>query len=97
MSIENDQDVKFLTLLTLFLILLAFLLFITRYYFNYKVNHDWTYGGGCESYRFISGLDEMAIPSEIGLYFNFEVTDDGIPYGCPGMEKFKTENFNTSK
>ena len=38
----------------------------------------------------------MAIPSEIGLYFNFEVTDDGIPYGCPGLEKFKTENFNTS-
>ena len=39
----------------------------------------------------------MAIPSEIGLYFDFEVTDDGIPYGCPGLEKFKTENFNTSK
>jgi len=60
------------------------------------VNWDWTHGGGCESYRFISGLDEMALPSEIGLYFDFEVTEDGIPYGCPGFEKFNPEHFNIS-
>merc|ERR1719189_2095602 len=60
------------------------------------INHDWTHGGGCESYRFISGLDEMALPSEIGLYFDFEVTEDGIPYGCPGFEKFNPEHFNIS-
>jgi hypothetical protein len=35
-------------------------------------------------FQFISGLDEMALQSEIGLYFDFEVTDDGIPHGCPG-------------
>ena len=34
--------------------------------------------------------------SEIGLYFDFEVTEDGIPYGCPGFETFQAENFNTS-
>ena len=39
----------------------------------------------------------MALPSEIGLYFDFEVTDDGIPYGCPGLEKFNTGNFSISK
>jgi hypothetical protein len=33
-SIENDPDVNFLTLFTLFLILSAFLLFITQYFFN---------------------------------------------------------------
>ena len=38
----------------------------------------------------------MALPSEIGLYFDFEVTDDGVPYGCPGFETFKPENWNTS-
>jgi len=59
-----------------------------------SIEDDQNVNGGCESYRFISGLDEMAIPSEIGLYFNFEVTDDGIPYGCPGLEKFNTENLH---
>ena len=36
----------------------------------------------------------MALPSEIGLYFDFEVTDDGIPYGCPGFEIFDSVHFN---
>ena len=39
----------------------------------------------------------MALPCEIGLYFDFEVTDDGVPYGCPGFESFKPEYWNTSK
>ena len=46
---------------------------------------------------FVSGLDEMALPSEIGLYFDFNVTDDGIPYGCPGFETFTSVGFNQSK
>merc|ERR1712018_833341 len=42
-------------------------------------------GGGCEMYRFISGVDEMALSCEMGLYYDFNVTDDGIPYGCDGF------------
>ena len=52
--------------------------------------------GGCERYRLVSGIDETAMSSEIGLYFDFKVTEDGIPYGCPGMETFKSDNFNKS-
>jgi len=44
--------------------------------------------GGCESYRFIPGHDEMALPAEIGLYYDFKVDADMIPYGCPGFENF---------
>ena len=62
-----------------------------------KVNWDFTYGGGCESYRGISGLGQEALQSEIGLYFDFEVNEYGIPYGCPGMQRFTPEFFNTSK
>ena len=29
----------------------------------------------------------------MGLYFDFKVTPDGIPYDCPGLEHFKTENW----
>ena len=47
-------------------------------------------------YRLISGLDEMALPAEIGLYFDFKVTEDGLPYGCPGLETFHPENWNRS-
>ena len=53
--------------------------------------------GGCEQYRFISGLDEMALPCEIGLYFDFNVTADGIPSGCPGLELFNATYFDLSK
>ena len=38
----------------------------------------------------------MALPSEIGLYFDFEVTEDGVPYGCPGFETFSPEYWKTS-
>ena len=47
-------------------------------------------------YRFISGLDEMALPCEMGLYFDFNVTADGTPSGCPGFEKFSKDHYNTS-
>ena len=53
--------------------------------------------GGCESYKLISGLDEMAIPAEIGLYFDFNVTEDGVPYGCPGLEIFDPVHWNMSR
>eukprot|EP00493_Phyllostaurus_siculus_P017741 UN18015 len=43
---------------------------------------------GCERYRNILGLDETAIPAEMGLYFDFSVDENMIPYGCDGWEKF---------
>ena len=52
--------------------------------------------GGCESYKLIVGMDEMAIPAEMGLYFDFNVTSDGIPYGCPGFERFNPTYWNIS-
>ena len=27
----------------------------------------------------------------MGLYFKFNVTDDGVPYGCPGFDMFKPD------
>ena len=41
-------------------------------------------------------MDEMAIPAEMGLYFDFNVTSDGIPYGCPGFERFNPTYWNIS-
>ena len=35
----------------------------------------------------------MALPAEMGLYFDFEVTEDGIPFGCPGLEFFNSTYF----
>ena len=52
---------------------------------------------GCEKFNLVSGLDEMALPAEMGLYFDFDVTEDGIPYGCPGFEIFDSVHFNMSK
>lgn len=39
----------------------------------------------------------MAIPAEIGLYFDFNVTEDGVPYGCPGLEIFDPVHWNMSR
>jgi hypothetical protein len=61
------------------------------------LNLDLDPNGGCERYSFVSGLDTMTLPCEIGLYFDFEVTDDGVPYGCPGFEDFKPENWKSKK
>ena len=38
----------------------------------------------------------MALPCEIGLYFDFDVTDDGVPYGCPGLDNFNPTTWNQS-
>jgi len=46
--------------------------------------------GGCERMKFIVGADEIAINAEMGLYKQFEVDDDGIIYGCRGLEIFNT-------
>jgi len=46
--------------------------------------------GGCEQMRFIVGGDEIAINAEMGLYKQFEVDDDGVIYGCRGLEIFNT-------
>ena len=39
----------------------------------------------------------MALPSEIGLYFDFNVTDDGYPLGCPGFATFNEQNNKICK
>ena len=49
--------------------------------------NDLNVNGGCERFRFISGIDEIAMNCEMGLYKDFEV-DDGIIHGCPGLEHF---------
>jgi len=48
---------------------------------------------GCEKWAFIYGIDEMALNCEMGLYREFNVTSDGIPYGCHGLEEFKSEHW----
>ena len=49
--------------------------------------------GGCEKWAFIYGIDEMALNCEMGLYREFNVTAEGTPYGCPGLEEFKNEHW----
>ena len=39
----------------------------------------------CERFRFISGIDEMAMNAEMGLYFDFS-QQGGYPGGCPGLD-----------
>ena len=43
--------------------------------------------GGCEAWRLIVGRDEIALSCEMGLVFDFQVTD-GVPHGCHGLEHF---------
>ena len=40
----------------------------------------------CERFRYISGLDEMALTAEMGLYFAFQDNGNGYPSGCPGFD-----------
>ena len=51
--------------------------------------------GGCERMRFIAGADEIAINAEMGLYKQFEVDDDGVIYGCRGLEIFNATMRDT--
>jgi hypothetical protein len=45
---------------------------------------------GCEQMRFIIAADKIAINAEMGLYKQFEVDDDGVIYGCRGLEIFNS-------
>ena len=49
-------------------------------------------GNYCESYRVICGVDETALPCEIGLYFDFQNRGNGFPTGCPGLDNFDGQN-----
>jgi len=57
-----------------------------------QLSQPWKY---CEAYRFISGIDEMALPCEMGLYFEFQNRGNGFPTGCPGLENFDGTNWQT--
>jgi len=57
-----------------------------------QLAQPWNY---CESYRFICGIDEMALPCEIGLYFEFQNRGNGFPTGCPGLDNFDGQNGKT--
>ena len=60
-----------------------------------QVNPDlWS---GCERFIMITGADNELLPSEMGLYMSFNVTESGIPYGCSGLEQFTTEEFLKKK
>ena len=48
------------------------------------LNNSWDY---CQWFALISGIDEMALTCEMGLYFDFQ-NRDGFPTGCPGFEEF---------
>jgi len=50
--------------------------------------------GGCEMYKFIVGVDESALSSEIGLYLDFKEIN-GAPAGCKGLEKFNSTWWKT--
>ena len=52
---------------------------------------------GCERFGFNFGLDEQAMSAELGLYFDFEVDEEGVPFGCSGLEYFKRENWFNEK
>ena len=52
------------------------------------VDSDDNLNTGCEQWRFVPGIDETALPCEMGLYKQFSVDEDGYPYGCPGLEYF---------
>ena len=48
---------------------------------------DGNMNSGCEMFRLVTGLDEIALNCEMGLYREFEV-DDGVIHGCKGLEHF---------
>jgi len=52
---------------------------------------------GCETWRFVSGLDEQALSCEYGLYRAFEVDGNGIPKGCRGLEDFNMDKWGGFK
>jgi len=52
---------------------------------------------GCEQWKFVSGLDETMLNSDMGLYLAFDVDDSGIPSGCEGLEDYNMESWGGFK
>ena len=57
---------------------------------------------GCEQYRFATGLDDMTMNAEMGLYLKFDqvngipvVSNDGT--SCPGLKDFNMEMWQKDK
>merc|ERR1719310_893377 len=44
-------------------------------------------------WKFVMGLDETMLQSEIGLYYDFNVSSDGRPTGCPGFQEFNMQHW----
>jgi len=47
----------------------------------------------CQIWMFIPGRDECMLSSDMGLYWDFNVSNDGIPFGCKGFENFNEKTF----
>lgn len=50
---------------------------------------------GCERFQFISGMDEMMLNSDMGLYLNFTSDANNIPVGCSGLENFTPQKWGS--
>jgi len=48
---------------------------------------------GCEAFSSAIGNDEAMLNSDMGLYYDFETRDGGIPYGCANLENFNLTMF----
>lgn len=47
----------------------------------------------CEGWRFANGHDETALPAEMGLYLDFNLSQTKLPTGCPGLKHFTADHF----
>jgi len=47
----------------------------------------------CQQWKFVMGLDETALPSEMGFYYDFQVDGNGMPSGCPGFKDFNLDKW----
>mmetsp|Transcript_103571 Transcript_103571/g.194981 ORF Transcript_103571/g.194981 Transcript_103571/m.194981 type:complete len:737 (+) Transcript_103571:92-2302(+) len=47
----------------------------------------------CLDWRFANGLDETALPAEMGLYLDFNLSSTKLPTGCPGLKYFTADEF----
>ena len=84
-SIEDDPDVN----LKIFYSTKNYSYSLFFFFSQINWSNHCEAGTCCERYRLITGLDEGASQFEIGLYFDFNVTETGIPYGCPGLETYE--------
>jgi len=47
--------------------------------------------GGCEQWRIIRGREATMLSTDMGLYLDFDVQEDGKPTGCNGLGRFTEE------